>query len=1179
LLLAATEFCADEAQMIAQDIEQRGAAVGGDANGAAVHSQRDWFHSVSSTKVQPYIARTRSPGEAISIDVADWLSGLGLGQYGEVFAANDIDSEVLPELTADDLTGLGITSIGHRRKLLAAVAALRADAPGPVAETAPAAATTSREAERRQLTVMFCDLVGSTPLSTRFDPEDLREIIGAYHRCVADTVGRFGGFIAKYMGDGVLVYFGYPEAHEDDAERAVRAGLAVIDAVGRLGTLEPLNARLGVASGLVVVGDLIGAGAAQERGVVGETPNLAARLQALAPPDALIIAESTRRQIGALFELRDLGMQPLAGFPQPQHVWRAVGESGVLSRFEALRSQTAPLVGRDEELDLMLRRWHQAKTGDGRVVLISGEPGIGKSRLLTALSERIVGEPHTRLRYFCSPHHQESPLYPFITQLERTAGFTHRDTVEEKLGKLRDLLAAAGSDDEIQLVAELLSLPNTVAALGLSPQRKREMVFEALLHQFEALTQGRPVVMLFEDAHWVDPSSRELLDLMLDWVARLPVLLMVTFRTELQQSWSGQPHVTLLALDRLGEPDVTALVRELAGNAPLGSGIVAEIVERADGVPLFVEELTRAVVESGRSGEPGWAVLAASPLPNLSIPATLHASLIARLDRLGSGAKDVAQIGAVIGREFPYELIQPVAQRPQPDLEAALDRLTDAGLLFRRGPPPHYSYLFKHALVQDAAYATLLRSRRQQLHAAIAGALEREFPEIAAAQPELLAHHYTEAALRQQAIDNWLRAGERANEASANPEAIAHLTRGLKFLEDLPESSERDEKELAFQIALQTPLFAARFGSAEGERAAQRAVELSRKVAGANQRPLVRALFGLSLTYLSRGQIRSGREVAEELLGVAERLQEPETLAYAHNVMGNTLFWHAELGRARMHLEKGIALYQPEWSRSLNFRFGFNAASTCHFFLGRVLWHLGYSDQALTSAEQAVTIAEAVSHRVSRASALTWLSALRQLRGETGCAREVAEIALAITTEEIIPFFRAHAIMLRGWALVGQRQGNEGVAQLREGYAAYRADGAQIECSHWLALLAEAYRDTGRPAEGLHLIGEALDHVAQTGVVYYEAELHRLDDELRLRLDTPEQQRAEASFRHALEIARRQQAKSWELRAATSLARLWAERGRRVEARDLLVPVYSWFTEGFDTADLKQAAVLLAELA
>jgi class 3 adenylate cyclase len=606
----------------------------------------------------------------MSINVADWLCRLGLEQYAPAFAANHIDAEVLPELTADDLLGLGVTSIGHRRKLLAALAALRSEA--SQVTTAFTSAAISGGAERRQLTVMFCDLVGSTALSARFDPEDLREVIGAYHRCVADTVAHFAGFVAKYMGDGVLIYFGYPEAHEDDAERAVRAGLAVIDAVGGLETPEPLNVRLGIASGLVVVGDLIGAGAALERGVVGETPNLAARLQALARPGTLVIAEGTRRQIGSLFEVEDLGPQPLAGFAEPQRAWRVIGESGVVSRFEALRSEATPLVGRDEELDLLLRRWQQAKAGEGRAVLISGEPGIGKSRLAATLSERIENDPHTRLRYFCSPYHQDSALYPFITQLERAAGFERDDTAEEKLGKLRELLApGARGDDEIELLAELLSLPNSATDLNLSPQRKRELLFEALLHQLEALAQSRRVLMAFEDAHWIDPTTRELLYLTLDRVARLPVLLVITFRPEFQHAWSGQPHVTSLALNRLGGHDGAALVERLAANASFARETVDEIVERADGVPLFVEELTKAVLERADQDNRVAAVLAASRLPNLAIPATLHASLIARLDRLGPVPKEVGQIGAVIGREFGYELIEHVAQQPTAELRAA----------------------------------------------------------------------------------------------------------------------------------------------------------------------------------------------------------------------------------------------------------------------------------------------------------------------------------------------------------------------------------------------------------------------------------------------------------------------------------------------------------------------------
>ena len=663
------------------------------------------------------------------MDIADWLRGLGLEKYAPAFDENAVNWDVLSELTTDDLKEIGVAAVGDRRRLLAAIAALAGGA-SPAA-TAPVRSSAAPEAERRQLTVMFCDLVGSTPLATRYDPEDLREIVGVYHRCVADTVGRFAGFVAKYMGDGVLVYFGYPEAHEDDAESAVRAGLAVIDAVSQLATPEPLNVRLGIASGLVVVGDLIGVGAAQERGVVGETPNLAARLQALAQPGTLLIAESTRRLIGALFELDDLGSQPLAGFSGLQHVWRALGGSSVLSRFEALRSGATPLVGRDEELDLLLRRWKQARAGEGRAVLVSGEPGIGKSRLTAELSQRVAGEPHTRVRYFCSPHHQDSALYPFITQLEHAARFTRADSSEQKLRKLHQLLGPGSqSEDEIELLAELLSLPSSASSLNLSPQRKREQLFEALLHQLEALARAHPVLMIFEDAHWVNPTSRELLDLTLDRAARLRVLVIVTFRPEFRHDWAAQPHVTMVTPNRLGERDVVALVRELSGNTPLGSGVVEEIVERTDGVPLFIEELTKAVLERADQDNRIATVLSASPLPPLAVPSTLHASLIARFDRLGPLAREVVQISAILGREFSYELIEPVAQRHGTELQAALSQLTEAGLLFCRGAPPHASYLFKHALVQDAAYGTLLRTRRQELHARVASALEQHFAEL-----------------------------------------------------------------------------------------------------------------------------------------------------------------------------------------------------------------------------------------------------------------------------------------------------------------------------------------------------------------------------------------------------------------------------------------------------------------
>jgi class 3 adenylate cyclase/tetratricopeptide (TPR) repeat protein len=1103
-------------------------------------------------------------------NVADWLRRLGLEQYAPVFAANDIDAEVLPELTADDLLGLGIISIGHRRKLLAAIAALPRDA-----EIAPvSAAVTSSEAERRQLSVMFCDLVGSTPLSARYDPEDLRDVIGAYQRCVADTVARFAGFVAKYMGDGVLIYFGYPEAHEDDAERAVRAGLAVIEAVGKLTTTEPLNVRLGVASGLVVVGDLIGAGAAQERGVIGETPNLAARLQALAKPGTLVIAESTRRQIGAMFEIEDLGPQPLTGFAEPQRAWRAVGESGVLSRFEALRSEATPLVGRDEELDLLLRRWEQAKAGEGRVALLSGEPGIGKSRLTAALSEAIAAEPHTRLRYFCSPHHQDSALYPFIVQLERAAGFLRDDTAEQKLGKLRELIApGARGNDENELLAELLSLPSSAADLNLSPQRKRGMLFEALLHQLEALARTRPVLMVFEDVHWVDPTSREWLELTLDRVARMPILLVVTFRPEFQHAWGGQPHVTVLALNRLGGHDGAALVERLAGNAGLARETVDEIVERADGVPLFVEELTKAVLESGEGDNRVAGVLAASPLPNLAIPATLHASLIARLDRLGPAAKEVGQIGAVLGREFGYDLIEPVARRPTAELRLGLDRLAEAGLLFCRGVAPHSSYLFKHALVQDAAYGTLLRARRQELHARVAAVLEEQFADLVERQPELLAHHLTAAGDTELAVDQWLKAGQHAAARLAHLEAIGHFERGVATLAALPEGAARDGREIELQLARGLSLFTAKgFISAEAAQAYARAREVAEQRSDPRQQFM--AVYGLWQSANGTGMILECRRLSDRLLHLTADEANDGMRLQAHHSAWATCLFAGEPAAAREHCEAGRRLYDPERHRSHRLLYGGHDPGTCAGYLGALVhWLLGYPEKALAIGSESLALAERIEHPFSLEATLLFNAMLHLDRGEPELALRRLGAAEALVADQRLAFI-VEPRFLRGAALTAQGAFAEAVACLREGLAGRL--GAMRDRAYGLARLAEALARQGEHRAALAAAREGLEVREKTGNRQWEAELHRLEGIALLGLNRLEE--VESALEEALRIARRQQAKAYELRVATSLARLWGEQGRRAEARELLAPVYGWFTEGFDTTDLKDAKALLDQL-
>ena len=746
---------------------------------------------------------TRARG--LDLDIDGWLRGIGLEQYAQTFRDNAIDADVLCDLTDGHLRELGLP-LGARLKLLRAVAALSTgQTPISPETTTPAPRT---DAERRQVTVMFADLVGSTALSACMDPEDLREVISAYQKCVAKTVQRFGGFVAKYMGDGVLVYFGYPQAHEDDAEQAVRAGLELIAAVAALKSPVVLQTRVGIATGLVVVGDLIGSGPSQEQAIVGETPNLAARLQGIAEPDRVVIAEGTRKLLGNLFELHDLGTKDLKGIAGPTRAFAALRASSAEGRFEAMHgSGLTDLVGREEELELLLRRWSKAKTGEGQVALLSGEAGIGKSRLTAALLERLTTEPHTRLRYFCSPQHTDSAFYAIIGQMERAAGLTHDDTPKAKLDKLDALLVRTStSKQDAAFFAEMLSLPNDgrYPALDLSPQQRRQKTLEAVTAQLVGLASQQPVLMIFEDAHWTDPTSLEAFGRAVDRIKTLPVLLIATFRPEFNAPWVGQPHVTNLTLNRLGERDAATIIERLVGNKELPTDVMAEIVERTDGIPLFVEEMTKAVLEAEGEGD-ARRIAGAVPSPALAVPASLHASLMARLDRLGP-AKEVAQIGAAIGREFSHVLLSAVVNKPEADLNSALNHLISAGLAFRQGQPPHATYLFKHALVQDAAYGTLLREPRRALHARIAETLEGRFADIAETQPELLARHCTEAGLIEKAAGLWGKAGQRALARAALREGTEQLKRALDQIATLQATpalrGEQIKLEVAFANAL-----------------------------------------------------------------------------------------------------------------------------------------------------------------------------------------------------------------------------------------------------------------------------------------------------------------------------------------------------------------------------------------
>jgi class 3 adenylate cyclase/predicted ATPase len=1105
-------------------------------------------------------------------DIAGWLRRLGLEQYASAFADNHIDGSLLPDLTTEDLLALGVASVGHRRRLLSAIASLRADSPTAAASLPSSPA----EAERRHLTLMFCDLVGSTALASRADPEDIRAIIVQYHRSITETVGQFGGFVAKFMGDGALIYFGYPQAHEDDAERAVRAGLAVLDAVGRLRGPEPLQAHIGIATGLVVVGDLIGEGVAQEHGVVGETPNLAARLEGLAGPGTLVIAESTRSQIGSLFDLEDLGSRALTGFATPQQCWRVIGESGTPSRFEALRSDTTPLVGRNEELELLLRRWQQAKASEGRVVLVSGEPGIGKSRLTVALSEQVRAEPHTRLRWFCSPYHQDSALYPAIAQIERAASFARDDSPQVKLAKARDLLSTGRpAGENFELLAELLSLPNAAANLNLSEQRKREQLFEALLQQLSQLARAAPILGIFEDTHWIDPTSRELLDLMVEQVRELPVLLIITFRAEFQPSWAGQPHVTNLTLNRLGGREAAILVNGIAGSTTLPSPVVTEIVERADGVPLFVEELTKAVLEQGGRAERVATVLSAIPVSDLAVPATLHASLVARLDRIGVSAKEIAQIGAVLGRDFSYDLILLVAQQPEPALRTALGLLDGAGLLFCRGVPPRSSYRFKHALVQDAAYGTLLRTRRQELHALVATVLEQEFADLIEREPELLARHLTASGDTERATDQWLKAGQYAAGRLAHVEAIAHLERGVALLASLPETVARDAREIELQLALGlSSLTVKGFASPEMADSYARARQLAELHGKDHQ--LFAALFGLWGSNLGLGGIRMTRSYVHRLSQVADRAANDELRLQAHHCAWTTFFWAGEPMEAYAHTEAGLRLYDPARHQSHRYMYGGHDPGICARMMGGLTeWVLGYPNKALADVTEALACTEQIAHPFSREIALEVLVLLHLYRGEPELARGSLVAAEALWAEQRLSSVLEPRVLL-GAVELAQGAAADAVTHLRDGLAPEQAAG-RLGGPSGLCVLAQALVQQDKHQQAMATLSEAFERMEATGERHWESELYRVKGLVMVAQGQLDE--GQVSLENAIQISRERQAKSLELRAVTSLAQVWGERRRRAEALDLLAPIYGWFTEGFDTTDLKQAKALLDGLA
>ncbi len=1116
--------------------------------------------------------------------IRDWLEGIGLAEYYDAFVENAVDQALLPHLTNEDLKDLGIAKLGDRKKLLLAIGRLETRIDTEPAEAADLenASAGPVEADRRQLTVMFVDLVDSTALSTELDPEDLREVMRRYQDAVAGAVTRYAGHIAKYLGDGVLAYFGWPQAHEDQAERAVRAGLDAVAAVRNLSFDDgvSLQSRVGIATGQVVIGDLVGEAGRDTEAVTGETPILAARLQDEAEANHVVIGAATRHLLGQTFALEDLNLRSLKGFAEPKPVWRVVGERVVVGRFEAVHvGRLTTFIGREEEVSLLQRRWEQAKQGEGQVVLLSGDAGIGKSRLTRTVMENIAREPHTRLRFQCSPHHVNSALHPFIDQLERAAVFEGGDDAAVKLSKLETLLRQASDDiaEVIPLFTALLSLPasDEASTRELDPQRQRQLIFEALLAQLAGLAAREPVLLLFEDAHWADPTTLELLQQMVDRVQEAPILALITGRPEFQPTWPGHAHITRLTLNRLDRRQGAAIVADLAGDKSLPDEVLDEIVAKSDGVPLFVEELTKTVLESDLLTDTGERYMLTGQLPPLAIPSTLQDSLMARLDRLAP-VKEVAQIGAAIGREFGHQLLAAISPQDENQLEEALARLVESELIFRRGTGLETRYIFKHALIQDTAYASLLKSRRQELHRRIAAAIEKLTPESMESKPEILAHHYTEAGVTEQAIAYWSQAGRRAVDRTASAEAIAHVEKGLVLLEALPVSDSRVRMEIELRTVMGIALVHTMGGTTdEYERNYFQMRALCERVG--DTKGLGESIWGLWYNRNHTVQFAAAEALSAELLALARAQGDTDMLLQAHHSGWTTALAQGNLTGALHHTQQGCQIYDMGRHGWHAIRFGGHDPGVCaRNSQARVQWLLGYPDQAAAAADDARRLGAAVSHPYSQGNAHGFAVLVYVFCGRIDLAVEAAAAARSVAEKfgYIQSPWYYFALLAEAWVATQQGAWQQAMDITRS--VLQRRTRSTFR-PYLRAFAAEICLRTDRLAEGRELIDEALASVASDGENWWTADLHRLNGEL-LRQEGADYRAMEAAFHEALDTARGRDAKSLELRAATSLARLWRDQDKIDQARDVLAPVYGWFTEGFDTPDLKDAKGLLDEL-
>jgi class 3 adenylate cyclase/predicted ATPase len=1124
------------------------------------------------------------------IDVADWLRSLSLEQYAPAFRDNDLDGAVLPDVNAEDLIAIGVTSIGHRRKLLAAIAGLKAAQPSADAEpphiAASDSATRAAEAERRQLTVMFCDLVGSTPLSAQLDPEELSNVIGAFQTACTSAIKSFGGSIAKYMGDGALVYFGYPEAHEDDAERAVRAGLALIDAIAAVQLSVPVRpqVRIGIATGLVVVGELIGEGAAQERVAVGDTLNLAARIQSVVAPDTVGIGELTHRLAGAAFDYEDLGPHELKGIPGAVMLWRVIGESGARGRFDSrVVKGLTPLVGRAEELGLLRRRWDDAKGGDGQLILLSAPAGFGKSRITEAFREDLGDSSILYLQYLASPFYVNSPFYPFIKRLEWAAGIARTDTDVQKLDKLEATLQESAENirEAAPLLAALLSIPfgGRYPPLQINEMVQKQKTMEVLEEQLISLSSRAPVLIVFEDAHWIDRTSLALMDRVVRRLADIPMMTVVTYRPEFTPPWQDLGHVTVLRLNQLPRRQVVDLIKEAAGGKTLPEAIVGQIAGKSGGVPLFIEEITRSILESGNLQLDGERYVLRQSTGAFTIPSTLQDSLIARLDRLGS-AKDVVLSASIIGREFSYELIEAISPVPRTILLADLERLVQSDLLGQRGAPPHSRYIFKHALIRDAAYQSVLNARKRELHRRIAEVLVSRFPEVAETEPELLAHHYTEANAVDRGLTYWRRAAERATARMAHAEALGHVGIANKLIAALPAGTEKDEWELAFLViegALQMTLHG--WESPQ----ASRVYEAARVVAERLGRPaeLFPAIWGLWLGAHSSGQHARAHELYREMFHLLKRTNDVECVVQANHA-GCTQMLAEGLPRAALdHIEQLLNNYKADVHRDLGLLYGAHDPGCCGLSnRAFILVMLGQLDQAEAASAEALQLSESLGHKPSVAHTCQFRGEYDIILNRPEKAESYLLTCMALSEKYSLAAYHNAADLMQGFVRVSRGDVKTGVRQAEAALDTLKSvPSRRFHLPIRMSIVGSAKAAAGDVEGALAIFESALDATTSTGEIWYEPETFRLKAEALLALPNPRMDEAEQSLMAAIASAQKQDAKFWELRAAKVLARLWARQGRRAEARELLAPVYHWFTEGLSTPDLKDAAVLLTELA